>query len=120
MTIMSEGGGKQKTGVGPSGWGLPFGLGLALPFRVWGLRSFSGLELALRSEGWPFLFGFGIGASCWVGPSFSWVGVRLSFSWLRVGPSFPVLQLALRVGVGPSFLGSGFSRVWGWPFLILG
>ena len=66
--------------VGPSGWGRPFGLGLALPS--------SGLGLALPSLGKRLaLFGVGVGRS--VGP--------LGCGW----PFLLGVGLALRVGVGP-------------------
>ena len=55
---------EKKTGVGPSGWGRPLGLGLGLP--SWGLvgpsHSWVGVGPS-RGGGWPFLFGFGVGPS---------------------------------------------------------
>ena len=121
-------------GVGPSF----LGLGLA----VTSLRHLLAPGVGpSRGEGWHFLFGFGVGASCWVGPSFSWVGVGPSFSWVEVRPSSG-LELALCGGVGPSFFGlvllvglafplgvEGWPFLlavgvapwgWGWPFLLLG
>ena len=86
MTIIYEGGGKKKTGVGPSGRGWrPFGVELA--FRVGVGPSFLGLGLAVPS--------LGQGLAPGVGASFSGLGLALP-----VG----LALLSLGIRVGPSFL----------------
>ena len=51
-------------------------------------------------------FAPGLSAVAWA-PFLLGVGVGPSFSWVKVGPSFSWVRLALRVGVGPYFLGLG-------------
>ena len=65
MTIF-RGSRKKEDRVAPSGWGRPFGLGLALPFRFfswpfhllgWGWPLGSGLALLSWVFGWPTFCG---------------------------------------------------------------
>ena len=90
-------------GVGPFLGLALLGVGLVWRFLLGWPFPLLGLELALPS------LGFGVGASCWVGPLLGW-------SW-----PFPSLglELALRRGLGPflSWVGFGPSG-WGWPFLL--
>ena len=107
MTIASEGGGKKKTGVGPSGWCWPFLLGLKLALRG-GVGFFGrGWPFLLWGGGSPFLFGLELALCGGVGPSF--LG-----SVLLVGLAFPLgvegWPFLLAVGVAP--------WGWGWPFLL--
>ena len=97
-------------GVGPSfsglGWALPvglaltslglalpsLGLGLALPSLGWAW-ALPGLALPSWGEGWPFLFGFGVG---------------LFFSWVGVGPFGSGLALLSWTLGWPAFCGNNF------------
>ena len=92
----------KKIGVGPSGWGRLKLSGLALP--PWG-------------RGWPNLCGYyyneKYNQKMTIFPR--WRKKRRQGLALRVGvgPSFLGSAFALGVGVGPSFLGSGLaSFVW--------
>ena len=121
MTNISEGGGKKKTGVGPSGRGSgrgwPFGSGLAL--------SFSGLVLVALRGGVGFLGRLALPSWGW-----GWASPLLGRGWpeglaFPVGLALPLLGSGLAlpslgIKVGTSFSLLGLPRGWGWSFPLLG